>query len=352
VSDAVTNEDLRSPLDDPGPDRRRSLRSLAVALAIHVALLAAFAIGLGATAGEKPLPPVTIDLQGSGAGVDLTAAAAGPQAGGAYAAAPASAAGSAAPSRPAAGAGASGASSGGFVIPTPRSLPGAPAPAAGGPAFRESGGRTGVTVGTPSNPSSTPGPSVAPIQQGRGGSGSGTSSGSGFTAGTGSQQRSGTGVTVGGTGQSGGALDLGTLDKALASSGSGGGGSRTGAASGSSAGSSGSGGPGSAGGSAASGGGGGGSGSGWGAAGTGRRMVVTVNPQLPKWVSVEGLPMTVKVSFTILSDGTVAAVSVFGSSGYADVDNAVLDALRKCRFNAVAEGPPAKGTIPYLVMFK
>jgi len=81
-------------------------------------------------------------------------------------------------------------------------------------------------------------------------------------------------------------------------------------------------------------------------------MRIRVDPKLPPWVSIEGLPLRVQVSFTIMADGTVAAVYVQRSSGYPDVDSAVVDALSHCQFNVVADSPPVKGTIPYLAVFK
>jgi len=43
----------------------------------------------------------------------------------------------------------------------------------------------------------------------------------------------------------------------------------------------------------------------------------------------------------------VEGASVQRSSGYAEVDAAVLDAIRMCLFNAVENAPTVKGVIPY-----
>jgi len=353
VTEATTHNGALDPRgslpdrDGPAEERRRSLASLGVAIFVHAGVIAVLAVTLGAFGGYPILPPVTIELQGSLRGGEAAGSAAG---GGSSPAAavlsPSPGPVAAVPAAPAAGAGpASGSSD--FVIPTPRSPSASTAPAASGPAFRESGGRTGVTQGVPSTPSPVPGPAVAPVQQGTSGSGSGSASGASAS----SEQRSGTGVLVGGSGQSSaGALDLGKLDKALASAGSAGSAAGRG-------GSTGTGGSGSASGSGSgSGGGSGGSATGpysveWGTpdAGKGRWLVFTVTPKLPSWVEREGLPLSVKVSFSVLADGVVTGASIQRSSGYADVDAAVVDAIRLWLFNSVPNGALVRGIIPYVI---
>ena len=348
---------MSDALRDPQPvadhdrekDRRRGLISLAAACAAHGVLFVAFALGVGGTLAAPP-PAVTIQFQdAAGAGSEPVAGSGGP---GAAAAVPgsggsASSASTAVPAPAGAGPGS------GFVVPTPR------APAAGssalpsGPSFRESGGRTGVEQGIPSVPSPQPGPEVAPIQQGRG-SGSATASGSGPA----SVQRSGTGELVGGSSAAGGSLDLGKLDKALAGGSAGRGGA---------GGASGSGGTGATGGGGSGGGSGSRSGAGsgtaaaggtsypvqWGSpSGEGRRMVVVATPKLPAWVSQQGLTLAVTVKFTVLANGIVEGAAIEHSSGYADVDAAVLDAIRMCLFNSVENAPPMNGVIPYRTDWK
>jgi TonB family protein len=341
-------EPLRGPFPDTNQsrERRRSLASLAAALGVHVVLLAAFALGLGTLTPPTVIPAVTIELQGGATG---TGGEPAPGSGGAARApGPAAAAAGPAASLPASTAAQGG--QGAFTIPTPRaSAPDSSAPA-GGPAFRESGGRTGVVQGIPSTPSSQPGPEVAPVRQG---SGSGTAAASG--SGAGSVQRSGTAVAVGGSTGSGGSLDLGKLDKALAKGGPGtgggtgtGGGSGSGGSGGGGSGGSGSGGSGSGGGTAAS-------GAAnypvqWGSdGGEGRRMLVASPPKVPAWVSRQGLTLSVTVSFSVLANGVIQGVAVQQSSGYADVDAAVVDAIRMCLFNSAPNAPPAKGVIPYVI---
>ena len=81
-------------------------------------------------------------------------------------------------------------------------------------------------------------------------------------------------------------------------------------------------------------------------------MIVPVQPKLPSWVSQQGLALFVKVAFTVLPDGIVGGAVIEQSSGYADVDASVIEAIRKCLFNAVPGSAPVKGTIPYTVKLR
>jgi len=375
VSDATTDSGHLA-------DRRRVLASLAAACLVHAAILVALALGVGIGVAARVTPPVTIDLLvSSEPGTDALAASTGsegaPAGGGAEnagtafvgpaagaPAAPMAPAAPTAPAVPAAASGGQGSDSGGFVIPTPRAQPSdsTTAPPTG-PSFREAGGKTGVVQGIPSVPSPAPAPSVPPVAQGKG-PGAAASSGAGAS----SVQRSGTGVLV--TGSSGsassGSLDLSQLDKALA-----GGASTKGAGKGGSTGSSGStggpstGGAGGSGGSGTGAGGSGGSGAGGGAAngggqgyniswegagsGKGRTLVFSVFPKIPSWVSAQGFTLSVVVSFTVQADGTITGAAIQRSSGYAEVDAPVIDAIRRCRFSPAEGAPPARGTIPYVI---
>ncbi len=337
-------------------DRRRVLASLAAAFGVHVVLFVAFALGLGSDR-TTVLPPVTIELQ-TQAGAEASAGAAGSggspgTAAGEVPAAPAApvpaasapVTGSAAAPKAggAATAAAGSQSSDGFVIPTPRAQPAErTAASAGGPSFREAGGRTGAARGIPSVPGPAEAPAVPPVQQGKG-SGSASTAGAGASA----AQRSGTGVLVpGASGPASSPLDLGALDKALAGGGAGKPGARASGGTGG-AGTSGAGGAGTSSGS--------GTGQGfkvlWGSpeAGKGRTLVLSVQPKIPAWVSDQGLTLSVKVSFTVLANVVISAASIEKSSGYADVDARVMEAIRMCLFNSVQDAAPAKGTIPYLI---
>ncbi len=170
-------------------------------------------------------------------------------------------------------------------------------------------------------------------------------------------QRSGQGVIVNGQKQSGGNLDLGQLDKALAKSGTSGG-TGTGTGSGSSTGSgsgSGSGtGRGTGGGSQTGTVSGTGTGAGsieWAEAGVGkaRTLVSAPKPKVPDWVGEQGLTLRVTVTFAVGADGLVSDVKVSKSSGYVDVDAAVLAAIRRWRFSTVASADLLHGTVPYVI---
>jgi TonB family protein len=297
-------------------DRRRVLASMAAAVLVHTGILTALALGIEIGGGTLATPQVTVDLQGSGA--DAFGTSGGP----------------AAPTAPSRG---HASDAGSFVIPAPRAQPAASTEAAGaGPSFREAGARTGTTQTISSAPSTVPAPSIAPQQQGKGNSGADPS-------GVSSVQRSGAGVlTSSSESVSSGSLDLGQLDGALAGRGT----RRSGPAA--SAGS----------GDGSRGGGNGGqgrSGQGysviWSGAdsGKGRMLIFPASPKLPAWVSAQGLTLSVSVNFILLSDGLIGGAAVQQSSGYADVDAAVVDAIRRWRFTPAEDAPPARGLIPYVI---
>jgi protein TonB len=81
----------------------------------------------------------------------------------------------------------------------------------------------------------------------------------------------------------------------------------------------------------------------------GRAVLSSVKPKIPAWVSTQGLTMSVKVSFTLQPEGVVSAVSVARSSGYADVDSAVIDAIRRWRFTPAKGGGPVQGVITHII---
>jgi TonB family protein len=321
-------------------ERKRVLASFVAAALVHALILVALAFCLGG--GAPVLPPVTIELQvSSGPGMDGWAASAG-SSGGLAAGEGTELAGPAAPHSTARApvSRSQGTNAGGFVIPTPRVQPSdSTGPSTSGPAFREVGGRTGAVQAVPSVPTPVPAPSVAPAQRGMGGGSAATSGGGASPA-----QRSGTGVLVNGTSGSvsGGSLDLSQLDRALSggSSAKGGGGS---------------GGAGNGVGAAGSGGAGAGGGPGYsvrwggGGSGNGRTLLSTSPPKLPLWVNKQGLTLSVTVSFTVLADGAIGGVSLQQSCGYADVDAAVVDAVRRWRFTPAEGAAPAKGLIPYII---
>jgi TonB family protein len=171
-------------------------------------------------------------------------------------------------------------------------------------------------------------------------------------SGTGSVQRSGTGVAVtGGSGTgSGGTLDssLSQLDKAISGSGTGGSGTgRAGAGQGTQAGT----GSGTGAGTGKGGTGTGGSGIVWDQPETskGRVLISDVTPKVPSWVGRQGLTLFVTVAFTVTPNGVVATARIEKSSGYADVDAAVIDAIRRSVFSPSKGTATVTGTRPYVI---
>jgi TonB family protein len=74
-----------------------------------------------------------------------------------------------------------------------------------------------------------------------------------------------------------------------------------------------------------------------------------------RWVQKERLNLEVVVSFSVTAEGQTTPVTtagLSGSSGYPDVDTAVLDAVRKMAFFPAPGAGPAKGTIRYIIRTK
>ncbi len=72
-------------------------------------------------------------------------------------------------------------------------------------------------------------------------------------------------------------------------------------------------------------------------------------PVIPEWVKKEGLNLTVTVSFEVTPQGHTLNLNVKQSSGYSDVDSVVLEAVRKLRFNPIADNRNVRGTIRYII---
>jgi TonB family protein len=224
-----------------------------------------------------------------------------------------------------------------------------PAPVPTGPAFKEAGQRTGVSaplstqpaLGASKTPQAVPGsePTTPSVGTPRGTQ----------QAGTQSAQRSGVGVAVAaptakpaGSTTSGAAagstagtsvgktLDLGPLDKALTAAGSSAGSST--ARSGSTAGS------GSRGYSVD-----------WDnpEAGKDRKLLSSPDAVAPDWVKKQGLLLTVVVEVSVTPEGVVSRARAAKSSGYADVDAAVLDAVRRWRFSPASTTQTLSGRFSY-----
>ena len=82
----------------------------------------------------------------------------------------------------------------------------------------------------------------------------------------------------------------------------------------------------------------------------GREPTDTPRPQIPAWVSEQGLRLQVVVSFVLTPQGVLSDVEVERGSGYADVDSAVLEALRRWKFRPVSSTRTVTGRVPYTII--
>jgi TonB family protein len=81
-----------------------------------------------------------------------------------------------------------------------------------------------------------------------------------------------------------------------------------------------------------------------------REVLEMPRPVIPDWVSRQGLRLQVLVRFALTPQGFLKDLQVIRSSGYSDVDSAVMEALRRWRFRAVNGGPDVTGRVPYLIV--
>ena len=72
-------------------------------------------------------------------------------------------------------------------------------------------------------------------------------------------------------------------------------------------------------------------------------------PDIPIWVKEEGLDLKMAVTFAVTPEGLTTSVEIEESSGYSDVDTSVLEAVRKMKFNPVADSKIVTGTIRYII---
>jgi TonB family protein len=76
----------------------------------------------------------------------------------------------------------------------------------------------------------------------------------------------------------------------------------------------------------------------------GRELLSAPLPRLPDWVKEQGLDLEVRIAFTVNAEGLVTAAQVAQGSGYPDVDDACLVALRNYRFSTAAGAKALKGS--------
>ncbi len=88
----------------------------------------------------------------------------------------------------------------------------------------------------------------------------------------------------------------------------------------------------------------------------GREAVTMVLPRIPQWVLEQGLQLKVVVAFVLTPQGILSSVHLeeepSGSSGYSEVDSAVLKAVRKWKFKAVRSNRLVRGRLPYRIISK
>ena len=82
----------------------------------------------------------------------------------------------------------------------------------------------------------------------------------------------------------------------------------------------------------------------------GREPTYTPRPQIPAWVSEQGLRLQVVISFELTPQGVLRNVKVEQGSGYSDVDAAVLEALRRWKFRPVSSTRTVSGRVPYTII--
>jgi TonB family protein len=76
----------------------------------------------------------------------------------------------------------------------------------------------------------------------------------------------------------------------------------------------------------------------------GRALLSAPLPRLPDWVKDLGLDLEVRIAFSVTADGLVTSPKVVQGSGYPDIDDACLAALRQYRFSTAAGAKALKGS--------
>jgi periplasmic protein TonB len=88
----------------------------------------------------------------------------------------------------------------------------------------------------------------------------------------------------------------------------------------------------------------------WANAGQQRKLLSPAPPpDIPQWVKKEGIDLKVIVTFDVTPEGQTTGVFTAQSSGYPDVDAAVLDSVRKMKFNPAQGAGISRGTVNYII---
>jgi TonB family protein len=80
-----------------------------------------------------------------------------------------------------------------------------------------------------------------------------------------------------------------------------------------------------------------------------RPPVFVVRPEIPDWVNAKGGVLTVVVSFTVSPNGMASGAHITSSSGFRDMDSAVVEAVMMWHFSSDPSAGAVSSTIRYVV---
>lgn len=80
-----------------------------------------------------------------------------------------------------------------------------------------------------------------------------------------------------------------------------------------------------------------------------RQVIYLAKPEIPEWVSKQGITLRGVYSFSITADGFVIDITVVHSCGYPDVDTAIKQAIARSKFVAVSGSHSVRAEITYII---
>ena len=80
-----------------------------------------------------------------------------------------------------------------------------------------------------------------------------------------------------------------------------------------------------------------------------RRQLSSAEPVIPDWVKRDPVTLRLVVGFDVAPSGLVSSANIERSSGFADVDAAVLEAVRRWRFDSAGSNRTVRGSVPYVI---
>ncbi|MBN1525450.1 MAG: energy transducer TonB [Spirochaetales bacterium] len=80
-----------------------------------------------------------------------------------------------------------------------------------------------------------------------------------------------------------------------------------------------------------------------------RQPISRVEPDIPRWVSEQGLRLRVELSVQLDASGFVRVTGIKKSCGYPDVDSAVRTAVNRWKYTRVSGTATIRGTIVYVI---